>query len=72
MFEESGLAIRALRDLYTSDIKSIIIDNEEGEKKVKGRLRSMIPGVANKVQLHKDLRPLFHKFGVQSTQFVSQ
>jgi len=65
LYEESGLAIRALRDLYTSDVKSIIIDNPEGEKKVRGWLRSMIPGVAKLLQLHQDARPLFHKFGIE-------
>lgn len=67
LFEEANLAIRALRDVYTDDIKSIIVDDESGEKKVRGWLRSMIPGAAKKLHLHTDSRPLFAKFGIEES-----
>ena len=66
LYEEANLAIRALRDVYTEDIKAILIDDEAEEKALKGWLRSMIPGAAKSLKLHKESRPLFSKFNVEA------
>lgn len=65
LYEEADLAVRSLRDLYSEDINSIIIDNPEGEKKIRGWMRSFLPGKTKILHLHEEPRPLFHKYSIE-------
>jgi ribonuclease E len=63
--EEASIIKRAIRDLYTRDIESIIIEGEEGYKTAKDYMKKLIPSHSKKVKLYDDKKvPLFSKFKV--------
>ena len=64
IYEESDLLIRALRDLYTSDITEILIQGDDAFKKAKTFMRMFMPSSVKRVSLYeKDA--LFQSFGIE-------
>ena len=65
IYQESDLVIRTIRDIYNSDIKRIICDDEAVACKVKEFLRLIMPRTSNRVDLYSDPIGLFHAFGLE-------
>jgi ribonuclease E len=66
VYKEMELAIRTLRDLFTSDIQEILIDNKDIFKQVRDFLGLIAPKQRNQVKLYKETRPIFSKHQVES------
>lgn len=66
IYEEHDLVVRALRDLFTSDIEEIIIQGEEAFKKAVTFLKMAMPSNVKRVNLYNEQTlPLFEKFGIE-------
>ncbi|MBW2107342.1 MAG: Rne/Rng family ribonuclease [Deltaproteobacteria bacterium] len=65
LYKERHLAIRAIRDRFTSDVNEILIDNPEVFKDVKEFMRIVSPKHAKAVKLYKDPQPMFTKYGLE-------
>jgi ribonuclease E len=66
IYEEANLIKRAIRDLYSRDMKDILVEGEDGYKAAKDFMKSLMPSHARKVQLFKDdAVPLFQRFQVE-------
>ncbi len=65
IYQESDLVIRTIRDIYNSDIKRIICDDEAVACKVKEFLRLIMPRTSNRVELYSDPIGLFYAFGLE-------
>ena len=65
LYAESDLVIRTLRDVYTSDIERIIIDNEAAARRAFEYLAVASPRSAPNVLLYKDPIPLFSRYGIE-------
>ncbi|MDR3155113.1 MAG: Rne/Rng family ribonuclease [Deltaproteobacteria bacterium] len=59
IYREHDLAIKILRDHYTSDCSEIIVDEPEVFRQVQDYVRSIAPGQESKVKLHSEKRPIF-------------
>jgi len=67
VYEEQDLLIRALRDLYTTDMEKIWIQGEEAFKKARAFMKVFMPSHVKKVSLYEDAFPsLFEKFEIES------
>ena len=66
VYEEGSLIKRAIRDLYTKDIDSIIVEGEEGYKEAKDFMRMLMPSHARNIKLHKDAQPLFMRYSIEN------
>lgn len=66
VYKEMDLAIRTIRDLFTSDIQEILIDNKDIFKQVKDFLGIIAPRQRNQVKLYKETRPIFSKHQVEN------
>lgn len=67
IYEEEDIIKRAIRDLYTKDVESILVDGEEGYKIAKTFMKTLIPSHVKRVQNYKSTTvPLFRKFGVEA------
>lgn len=66
IYQESDLVIRAIRDIFSTDIDEIIIDSQEVYKRSREFLRQVMPKYEKKVKLFKETEPLFHKFNIES------
>lgn len=65
VYKEMDLAMRTLRDLFTPDIKEILVDHKEIYKQVRDFLAIIAPRQVNAVKLYKEARPLFSKHQIE-------
>ena len=65
IYEESDLIIRTIRDIVTSDIDSIFIDQADSYEQAKEFLKLVMPRQVNKLQLYKGKDPLFHHYKLE-------
>lgn len=65
IYQESDLVIRVIRDVYTSDVNRVIVDDETAYKKVRDFLKIVMPRARETVKLHSERAPLFHKYGIE-------
>src|SRR5438067_1484894 len=65
LYTEGDLVTRTVRDVYTSDVDRIVVDNKEVAKRVKEVIKLTSPRTKNKLELHEERIPLFHKYGIE-------
>src|SRR5437762_5646344 len=65
LYTEGDLVTRTVRDVFTSDVDRIVVDNKEVTKRVKEVIKITSPRTKNKVDLYEEAVPLFHQFGIE-------
>src|SRR3954470_8203894 len=65
LYTEGDLVSRTVRDVYSSDIDQIVVDNKEVAKGVKEVIKLANPRARNKVVLYEEPIPLFHKYDIE-------
>src|SRR5881392_3931613 len=65
LYAEGDLVTRTVRDVMTSDVERIVVDNEEVAKKIKEFFKLVAPRTKNKVDVYEEPVPLFHKYGIE-------
>jgi len=65
LYTEGDLVTRSVRDVFTSDIDCIVVDDKEVAKRVKEVIKLANPRTKNKVDLYEGPVPLFHKYGIE-------
>ena len=66
IYQESDLIIRTIRDVFSTDIVRIVVDNEAATEKAREFLRIASPRAVDRVVTHSDPIPLFHAYGIES------
>lgn len=62
IYEESDIIIRTIRDIFSNEIDSILIDQPEAFERAKEFLQLVMPRHVNRLQLYDGREPLFHKY----------
>jgi ribonuclease E len=65
LYEESDVAIRTIRDLFSDDTEAVLVDDERVHQRVAEFVEKLMPENLSKVKLHQGPRPLFHSFNVE-------
>ncbi len=65
LYIESDLVIRTIRDIFTTDMKEIILDSEEAARKAQDFFKTFMPGYKNCVKLYRGDVPLFDYYKVE-------
>lgn len=65
IYEESDIIIRTIRDIVSSDIDAIIIDDEPAYQRAKEFLQLVMPRHTSKLKHYDGKDPLFHKYGLE-------
>ncbi len=65
LYTEGDLVARTVRDVFTSDVDRIVVDNKDVAKRVKDVIKISAPRTKNKVDVYEDPVPLFHEFGIE-------
>lgn len=65
LYQESDVAIRTMRDLYSTNIDSVIVDDEKVHKSIVEFAERLMPEAVQRIKLHKGPRPLFHTHSVE-------
>jgi ribonuclease E len=65
LYKERHVAIRAIRDHFTSEVNEILIDNKEIFQDVKYFIRIISPRHTSIVKAYKDPEPIFTKYKIE-------
>ncbi len=66
LYEESDMVIRTIRDNFTSDIDSIVVDQEDAYQRAVEFVQMTMPKFTSRLSLYDAAEPIFHKFGLES------
>jgi ribonuclease E len=65
VYEESDIMIRTIRDTFTEDIDSIVVDQPDAFNRAKEFMELVMPRYANRIQLYENREPLFHRYKLE-------
>jgi ribonuclease E len=65
LYQESDVAIRTMRDLFTPETESVSVDDPEVFQRMIEFTKRLMPEHLERVKLHEGPRPLFHSHGVE-------
>lgn len=65
IYQESDLAIRTVRDIFDSSIRTILCDNEQVHRKIRDFLSIVQPRLKRRANLHEGKNPLFNKYNLE-------
>ena len=65
LYTEGDLVTRTVRDVFTTDVDRVVVDDKEVAKRVKEVIKLANPRAKNKVELFEEPVPLFHKYGIE-------
>src|ERR1019366_6761650 len=65
LYTEGDLVTRTVRDVFSTDVDRIIVDNKDVAKRVKEVIKISSPRAKNKVDLYEEPIPLFHKYNIE-------
>lgn len=66
LYEEGDVVTRVFRDVFSDDVKEIVVDDPAVLERARACLREMAPGAENRLRLHSAPEPLFAKYGVEA------
>jgi ribonuclease E len=65
VYEEGDLIKRVIRDLYTKDVKDVVVEGEAGFRNAKEFMRMLMPAQVRNVHQYKDTVPLFQRMHIE-------
>lgn len=65
IYQESDLVIRAIRDIFSTDIREILVDSEAVYERTRDFLRIIMPKYEKLLTLYREDKPLFHKYNIE-------
>jgi ribonuclease E len=65
LYTEGDLVTRTVRDLFSTEVERIVVDNKAVASRVKEVIKISSPRARNKVELYEDPVPLFHKADIE-------
>ena len=65
VYEEGDLIKRVIRDLFTKDVKDVVVEGEAGYRNAKDFMRMLMPTQARNVHQYKDTVPLFQRMHIE-------
>ncbi|MBM2834628.1 MAG: Cytoplasmic axial filament protein CafA and Ribonuclease, partial [Candidatus Brocadiaceae bacterium] len=65
IYQESDLVIRTIRDIFSTDIREIIVDSEPVFERTRDFLRIIMPKYEKILTLYNENKPLFHKYDIE-------
>ncbi len=65
IYEESDLIIRTIRDIFTTDVDAIHIDDPSAYERAREFLQLVMPRFVHRLHLYEGKDPLFHKYDVE-------
>ena len=65
IYEESDMIIRTIRDIFTSEVDTIYIDEPAACERAKEFLQMVMPRYVNRLKFYEGKEPLFHKYHLE-------
>ncbi len=64
LYTEMDLALRMVRDVFTPDFRSLVVDDKNVQSKVVSFLKRTQPDLVRRVQIHREAVPLFDYYAL--------
>jgi len=64
-YEDLNLIFRSIRDLFTQDVKRLVIDSREDHRKCVEFCSNYLPHLVDKIEYHDDPMPIFDHNGIE-------
>jgi len=64
--QEHDLILRVIRDIFTSDVNRLIVDDKEEYKKVARFVNAITPSLRLRLKYHRGEAPLFERFNIEN------
>ena len=65
VFQEADLSVRVVRDIFSGDFESAIVDDEKQYQRLVSFFTRTAPELVDRVELYEDAEPLFERYGVE-------
>ena len=65
IYRESDLAVRTVRDIFTTDVTHIYIDDQAVAERVRDFLQVAMPRYVKRLSIYDGKVPLFHQYGIE-------
>lgn len=65
IYKEPDTLIKTVRDIFTHEIRNLIIDSEDGYQEIIDYLGKVSPRIRSRMKLYKDHEPSFQRFGIE-------
>ena len=65
IYEESDMIIRTIRDIFTSDVDAIYVDQKEAFERAKDFMQLVMPRHVHRLHFYEGKEPLFHKYNLE-------
>jgi len=65
LHEDAGPVLRVVRDLFTRDVRKLIVDSEVEYSRILNFCESLAPDLRRRVKLYRGKRPLFDKLNLE-------
>ncbi|MFK7737026.1 MAG: ribonuclease E/G [Pirellulaceae bacterium] len=65
IYEESDMMIRTIRDIFSEDIDTILVDEESAYNRAKEFLQFVMPHYVDRLEFYEGKQPLFHKYDLE-------
>ena len=66
LYEESDMMLRTIRDIFTAEIDTVYIDQEDAYERAKDFMEVVMPKFASRIRLHDGPLPLFQQYGIEN------
>ena len=64
IYRESDMITRTIRDIFSADIDTIVVDEEKSFGHASEFLQIVMPKFASRIRFHGEAEPLFHKYRI--------
>ena len=65
LYQESNLAIRSIRDYFSTDMDEVLIDDQTVYRDAKDFFALVMPELGNLVKQHRERRPIFSRYQIE-------
>jgi ribonuclease G len=65
VFDENDLANTLIRDLFSSNVDRLVVDNKQFVKTLNAQLEDAAPELMNRIELYQEDSPIFDAFGIE-------
>src|SRR5947209_14131787 len=65
IYEESDMITRTIRDTFTGEIDSIVVDEPTAYEHAQEFMQIVMPRYASRLKLYTGAEPMFHKYGIE-------
>ena len=66
LYADLDITLRSIRDFFTKDVDSLLIDDPVGHRKLLGFVKTFAPQLGNKISLYSEDIPLFEAYNIEA------